>query len=434
MTGSLPPLSTRESRYRCGSAFVSGMLATDARGREESLALGALIGAYQEDDAGGLTALLPLAGRTLVEYQVRCAAAAGASPIVVLVERIPLALNQAFERLRNEGLSVVLVSDGNEAATRFEANELVLLVSDGVAPPLELLTGLEDEQEAFILTVHDDEEHEDFERIDGVSRWSGVALIEGRTLGATAAMVGDWDLPSTLLRRTLQAGARLVPVAPGCEPLLARNSGELERFQRSLISGSRTPRTDLASRYILPPIEDFATERLMETRVRPDWLVLVALILTLGAAFAFTRGWLWPAAAMLLLSTPLDLVARRLGLLRLRPLPTGGLLERLLWPIAGLALLALGWWEMRHGAGWGAFVAAAAAVAFAEAYQLERAHTEVSLPLWLFSRRNAILALILFALAGAWTGYLIAVLIYAAISFFFVQYLAHRIRTELTPH
>ena len=57
------------------------------------LAVGALIGAYQEDDSVGLRALLPLAGRTLVEYQVRCAAAAGATPIVVLVERIPPALH-----------------------------------------------------------------------------------------------------------------------------------------------------------------------------------------------------------------------------------------------------------------------------------------------------------------------------------------------------
>ena len=44
------------------------------------MALGALIGAYQEDDAGGLRALLPLAGRTLIEYQARCLAAAGAAP------------------------------------------------------------------------------------------------------------------------------------------------------------------------------------------------------------------------------------------------------------------------------------------------------------------------------------------------------------------
>ena len=177
------------------------------------MALGALIGAYQEDDAGGLTALLPLAGRTLVEYQVRCAAAAGASPIVVLVERIPAALNQAFARLTSEGLNVVLVSDGSEAATRFEPGELVLLIGDGVAPPLDLLTGIE-AGEPLVLTVPDDDAHQDYERVDGASRWSGVAIVEGHMLGATAAMLGDWDLPSTLLRRSIQGGARLVPVAP----------------------------------------------------------------------------------------------------------------------------------------------------------------------------------------------------------------------------
>ncbi len=39
------------------------------------MAVGALIGAYQENDSGELRALLPLAGRTLIEYQARCAAA-----------------------------------------------------------------------------------------------------------------------------------------------------------------------------------------------------------------------------------------------------------------------------------------------------------------------------------------------------------------------
>ena len=62
------------------------------------MAIGALIGAYQEDDSGGLRALLPLAGRTLLEYQVRCAAAAGAAPVVVVVERVPQALQDAYSR------------------------------------------------------------------------------------------------------------------------------------------------------------------------------------------------------------------------------------------------------------------------------------------------------------------------------------------------
>jgi hypothetical protein len=396
--------------------------------------LGALIGAYQEDDAGGLTALLPLAGRTLVEYQVRCAAAAGASPVVVLVERIPAALNQAFARLTNEGLNVVLVSDGSEAATRFEPGELVLLIGDGVAPPLDLLTGIEADGEPLVLTVPDDEAHEDYERVDGASRWSGVAVVEGHMLGATAAMLGDWDLPSTLLRRSIQGGARLVPVAPASEPLLARNSRDLARFERSLVAGSRGERSDLASRYVFPPVEDFATERLMESSIPAEWLLHAALILTFAAAFAFTRGWLWAGIAMLVLSTPLDLVAKRLGILRLRPLRENALSGRLLWPAAGLALIALGWWQAGHGGGWGAALAAITGCAFAEAYRLERDHIKVAPPIVLFSRRNVILAALLFALAGAWTGFVVSVLVYAAISFFFVQFLAHRLHTELTTH
>ena len=98
------------------------------------MGLGALIGAYQEDDRGELRALLPLAGRTLFEYQARCADAAGASPIVVLVERVPVALQEAFARLRQEGVTVVPVSDGNEAASRFEAGTLILELAYGIAP------------------------------------------------------------------------------------------------------------------------------------------------------------------------------------------------------------------------------------------------------------------------------------------------------------
>ena len=56
------------------------------------------------------------------------------------------------------------------------------------------------------------------------------------------------------------------------------------------------------------------------------------------------------------------------------------------------------------------------------------------MPVWLLSRRNVILAGLPFAIAGAWTGYVVGVLVYAAISFFFVQYIVHRVRPELTAH
>jgi hypothetical protein len=392
------------------------------------MALGALISAYQETDQGGLKALLPLAGRTLVEYQARCAAAVGAAPIVVLVERIPAELNEAFERLRGEGVSVVPVSDGDEAASRFEAGALVLQLADGLAPDVPLLSRLADLAEPAVAVVPDDSAHEEFERIDATSRWAGVALVEGHVLGATAAMLGDWDLQSTLLRRTVQAGARRVAAHDtGSGVLLARSAEDLADFERRLLVATRGDRPDWSSRYLLPIVEEFATERLMDSRVRPDWLIAAALALTLAAAFCFSRGWLWPGLGLLLVSTPLDLVAARLASLRLQPLSPRHLGKRLLWPAAGLALLALGWWTTNHGGGWGAVFAAVTAAAFAQAARLEKAGSTLPPQPWLLSRRNGIFLAVPFAAAGWWVAYLASLAAYGAVSFFVLQHLRHRL-------
>ena len=389
------------------------------------MAVGALIGAYQEDDSGGLRALLPLAGRTLIEYQVRCASAAGAAPIIVIVERVPQALQDAFERLRLDGVGVFPVSDVKEALSRFEAGTMILLVGDGVAPPAEVVARMANEPEPAIATVPDDESHAMFERIDAQSRWAGVALVDAHLLGSTAAMLGDWDLQSTLLRRAVQEGAFRIPASDaGGEPLLVERAEDLEDFQRRLFAGSRGVRPDWVSRFLLPPVEEFATEHLMESGVRPSWLVWAALALTLGAAFCFGRGWLGAGLVLLVASMPLDLIASRLASLRLKPFPVRMLSKLALWPAAGFALLVVGWWEMRHNSGWGAMVTALAAGAFAEAARIERSGVGDG-ELWLISRRSAIVLAIPFAIAGAWTSYLIGLLAYAAISFFIVQHVRH---------
>jgi MobA-like NTP transferase domain len=395
-------------------------------GRNDGImAVGGLIGAYQEDDSGGLRALLPLAGRTVVEYQVRCAAAAGAAPIVIIVERVPQTLQDTFERLRLDGIGVFPVSDVDEALARFEAGSMILLIGDGVVPPSELVATMANEADAAVAIVPDDEAHAEFERIDAESRWAGVALVDARLLGSTAAMLGDWDLQSTLLRRALQEGAlRLRAEEAGGEPLLADAAADLQQFQRRLFVASRGVRPDWVSRYLLPPIEEFATEHLAQTSIRPIWLMWGALALTLGGAFCFTRGWLGAGLVLLVGSMPLDLIASRLAALRLKPLAVRLLSRIALRPAAGAALAALGWWEMAHVSGWGALVTALGAGAFAEAARIER----TGMPdeeLWLISRRSAITLAIPFAIAGAWTSYLVLLLAYAAISFFIVQHVRH---------
>jgi hypothetical protein len=389
------------------------------------MALGALIGAYQEDDSGGLRALFPLAGRTLVEYQVRCASAAGAAPVVVVVEHVPQALQDALERLRIDGIGAFPVSDVNEAVSRFEPGSMILLIGDGVVPSADLVARIAEDAEPVVATVPDDEEHHAFERVDAEARWAGIGLVDAQLLGSTAAMLGDWDLQSTLLRRALQEGATRVSVAGDGEPVLVESAEQLEGFQQAMIAGSRVARTDWASRYVLPPVEEFATARLLEARIRPAWLIWTSLVLTLGAAFAFFQGWPNLALVMLILSTPLDLVAARLATLRLRPFRSRMLSRLALWPAAGIAMLALGWSEMRHTAGWGALICAIGAIAFAEASRIEKGTLAIPGDVWLFSRRNAIFAALPFALVGAWTGYLVAMAVYSAVSFYYTQHARH---------
>jgi len=396
------------------------------------MTIGALIGAYREDDSGQLRALLPLAGRTLVEYQIRCATAAGAAPVVVIVERVPKEMQDMFERLRLDGVPVYPVGDVDEAVSRFEAGSMILIIGDGVVAPVELIAGLTDEEETAIVTVPDDEDHEGFERIDGESRWAGVAMIDAHLLGSTASMLGDWDLQSTLLRRAIQDGARRVPsgeLAGGT--ILVEGAGQLENFQKSLMAASKAVRSDWVSRFVLPPVEDFATERLMEMQVRPWWLVWLALAMTLAATACFVKGWPVAGLALLVASTPLDLIAARLANLRLRPLAARMPSRRLLWPAAGLAALALGWWEARHGQGWAPLIAAISACAFAEAARIEKSVFPPGVEIWLVSRRGAIFSAIPFALFGAWTAFLVTFWLYAGASFFIVQQAHHRAK-ELT--
>jgi hypothetical protein len=101
--------------------------------------------------------------------------------------------------------------------------------------------------------------------------------------------------------------------------------------------------------------------------------------------------------------------------------------RRLLWPAAGLALVALGWFEMNHGSGWGALMAALGAAAFAEAGQVERSGRTIPGNEWHFSRRSATWLALPFAIGGWWSAYLGLLAVYAATSFFIAQHFRHNV-------
>ncbi|MFC0307960.1 hypothetical protein, partial [Rhizorhabdus histidinilytica] len=174
--------------------------------------LAALIAAQDQTDIGdGLRATLPLAGRTLIEHQAGLAIAAGAAHIVVLVERVPAVLAQAVDRLRRQGARIEIARSVADAIDRFHPSERILLVADGAVAAQGAVDALAGMEGAALLALPDAQDHAAFERIDATERWAGYALLDKAMLEATARMLGDWDLSSTLLRRLVQDDAARIP-------------------------------------------------------------------------------------------------------------------------------------------------------------------------------------------------------------------------------
>ena len=312
--------------------------------------------------------------------------------------------------------------------SRFEAGATIMLIGDGIAPTADLVARLAEEPEPVVVTVPDDEAHAGFERIDAESRWAGVAVVDAHLLGSTAAMLGDWDLQSTLLRRAIQEGALRLPAGEERgEPILVERPEDLEAFQRKLLDASRGARSDWVSRYLLPPVEEFATEQLMETAVRPGWLIWAALGLTLAARAVFLRGWLGAGLALMILSTPLDIVAARLATLRLRPLAA-----RLREPARARAGRSGCRCSRSPGGRW--LLGAAGAPCSARPRRspsprrcgVEKAGFPPDADIWLFSRRKRDRpGGPVRARRARGPAYLVALLVYAAASFFIVQHVRH---------
>jgi hypothetical protein len=396
------------------------------------VALAALIAAYGqvEDGSEGLRAALPLVGGTLLEQQVRLARRAGASHVVVLVERMPAALTAAFDRLRRDGIPVEVARTASDAADRFHPDEHLLVIADGCLAGEPLLTRLVASPVPTLVTVPDHSERQAFERIDSLTRWGGLALIDGAQLRRTVAMLGEWDMLSTLLRRTLQEGATRIdafPPATAQSPellLIADRAAVLQGIDPRLIRASRGPAENWPARYLFPPIEELALRPLIGRAVDPAWLALGGV----GAAFvgfgAALGGLRWVALILLLLSGPLLAVAHRLAATRLAEVRRASLFGRLRDAAAAAALLALGY-DLQATAGWGAMAVSVATIAAAAALAVERrtltALRAPSPPIWLASVDGLIWAALPFAAAGQWLAGAVGASLYAAGSFFIVQ-------------
>jgi len=388
------------------------------------VALAALIAAYHESgEPGHLRATLPLAGRTVIERQARLAAAAGAAPIIVVVERMPAALTAAIERLRRDRIPVQLVRSAEEAAEAVDAYDHILLIGDGAIAGRSQLARLAAVEGAAVLTVPDGSHGELYERIDAGSRWAGVAAIDGALLRETAGMLRDWDLQSTLLRRTLQSGAQHL-VAEGPVAILDRDE-DLDQLEHRIVADADEARGGWIDR-LLAPLERFGTAFLMGSRLSAQLVGFGAALLTGLGATAFYFHFNWAGLAALLLASPLEGVARRLARLRMQDGVRQSWWSYLVQLFGGAALVVLAY-GLAAVHGWGMVLLAFTILAFLVALEIETEGRRVRGALFLAERKGMTWLMLPFAAFGYWQAGLAVLFAYAAGSFFWAQREAHAV-------
>jgi len=168
-----------------------------------------------EDRPGRLTATLPFGGLTLIEYQARILIAAGASQIIVAVQRVTPELLGALTRIRRRGVVVDPVRTAVEAGERLHPLARVVMLADGLVTTETVVEAVAQDGGDALIVVPVVDAPPGWERVGAQMAWAGVARVEAGRIVELARLPRDYDVQSTLLRLADQAGARHLTLAGG---------------------------------------------------------------------------------------------------------------------------------------------------------------------------------------------------------------------------
>lgn len=303
-----------------------------------------IIAGESGDDAGGSpAAMLPFAGQTLLEYQVRLARACGGGHIVVLVEQLPAAMIALLDRLRADGIDVDIAREPRDAADRIHPEEQVLLFSPGFVGSRQIVEGLAAQARPTLVTLPDIPAHAGFERIDASERWSGIALLTGQSVRDTAAMLGDWSISSTLMRSALQSGAVRWRLETSDGLAIISTALQAEAMSASLVDTVDAIDQSPFVRLVAQPLAKLAVPHLLKWQVPFALLAVLPLIFLGSAVLLALLGWFATGFALLCVAALAEALATVLAQLSVRDEASLALFKRVRSPAFYIMLLLLGW-------------------------------------------------------------------------------------------
>lgn len=353
--------------------------------------------------------MLPIAGQTLLEYQVRLARACGGNHIVVLVEQLPAVMLSVFDRLRADGIDVDIAREPRDAADRIHPEEHVLLFAPGFVGSRRLLESLIARATPTLVTVPDQPAYGMFERVDATDRWSGLALLSGQLVRQTAAMIGDWSISSTLMRSALQSEAVRWRLEQPEDVTIVTDAAQAQaistRLVRDFENCDQSPFVDIVAQ----PIANMLVPYLLAWAVPVELVALIPLIFAGMALFSAIIGWFTIGFLIFCFAVVIDRVSDAIMKISVRAEGGVDLFKYAKSIVLYIMLIFLGWSLSRSAGDWVSLllVGWASSILILRAAAIERA------PKWYSSVESAGVIVTLALLFGMPIAGLVAVVSHA---------------------
>lgn len=282
-------------------------------------------------------------GRSLTELQIARVVATGARHIVCLVQQLSVPMLAVADNLRANGLTVDIVRSIGEAADAVHPDENVFLVASQVLVSGKILETMLAVKPPSLLCLDNDAKYGQFELIDLAARWTGYAVLNGASLRDVAAMIGDWDAASTILRHLVQAGAKRVvlPQAQADNAMLtARDSAEAFQAGRKLLSSlENISPSGFGERWFATPSSRLAARIAGELGLKSRLIRYSAVGFAVAAAVISLTGWLGSSLLLILIAYLAQSTGTRLAAALADLNPRDHVVRSL---IAGSAAIAIG--------------------------------------------------------------------------------------------
>jgi hypothetical protein len=212
-----------------------------------------LIAALARTETGSMRAHVPLAGRSVLAWQVALLRGLGAQRIICLCDGIAGEILRLQHEVEAAGGSFHALNGFAAVPALVRTEDELMILRDGLVPEPALLAsalGEGPERTKGVLCLPSDHPlaaaHPlDFERIDAGRHWAGVLMMRGAPVQQLSEFGADADATSLLLRLALQAGTpcRALTgdqVSPTTW-LLADTTEAVRKYEAALIAEAALP-------------------------------------------------------------------------------------------------------------------------------------------------------------------------------------------------